>query len=121
MSISAIDKLCLGGSLISSSPVTVTCGSDKFTGTAGARDSARELMEGGIINDDMFRLLVPIENFYGITIPAVGDVFDVTVTTEGIPCAEDDENASGTTQPMRVKRKGRAGAGITFDLVTKMR
>lgn len=107
--------------MISASPVSVVFGASKFTGTAGARDSARELIEGGIISDDMFRLLVSLENISGITPPDVGDVLELYVTNTGTPCAEDDDDVAAARVSMRVKRKGRAGAGITFDLVTKMR
>lgn len=117
MSIRAIDSLCLGGSMISAAPVTAYFGEYKITGTTGARNSAESLISGGIAAEDSFRLLASLEAFAEFDAPAVGDVLNVCVTSDGIPCAEDDDDVSATRLEMRVMRVGRAGAAITFELV----
>ena len=119
MSLKSIDAICLRG-IVGREAVSFEFQGALFTATCGARDTMRELVEGGIVTDQELSLLIPTENFgIGIPQPRERDVINVFVDNNGIPCRVDESD--GAKVACRITQIGRALAGLTYTLATVQR
>jgi|GEM_PF-5376177 len=105
--------------MVSDAPITFGFGGVDYTGTTGARDTMKQLTEGGFHEDSEFRILVNPAQYGSAAKPAEKAVLAVCVDGDGIPCAADD--AVGSRINVRVQEIGRAGGGITYTVRTATR
>jgi hypothetical protein len=119
MSLKALDEICLRG-MVSRERVNWEFAGGIYAGTCGARDTMRELVDGGIINDQDFALLVPLEAVGALAVkPQERSIISVCVDNDGIPCSIED--AVEARVPCRITKIGRALAGLTYTLTTVQR
>lgn len=119
MSLKALDAVCLRG-MVGRERVSFEFMGGVYSGTCGARDTMRDLVEGGYVDDQDFSILVPLENISEATrSPREKDKIAVCVDNDGIPCAVED--AVETRVNCTIQKVGRALAGLTFTLSTTQR
>lgn len=112
--ISRIDAACIPR-MVADSPVSFEFDGVGYTGTAGPRDTMKELTEGGFHADEEFLLMAAVEQFDGQNRPTEKDQITIYLTADGIPCSAED---AASSKNMRVKKVGRSGAALTFTLGT---
>ena len=119
MSLKSLDAVCLRG-IVGREPVTFEWVGVEYTGTCGARDTMREIVDGGVMNGQEFSILVPLENIADMTTkPVERNIIAVCVDADGIPCVADE--AVATRAQCRITRIGRSLAGLTYTLQTAQR
>ena len=109
----SLDALSVAA-IITDDPVTFGYGGTDYTGTTGARDTMKELTEGGFHHDQEFAILVPIAAFGNAAAPSEKDILTVCVDAYGIPCSADETTSARVNA--RVQKVGRAGGGLTLTL-----
>jgi hypothetical protein len=119
MSLKALDAVCLRG-IVGRERVSFEFEGGIYSGTCGARDTMRELVEGGYVDDQEFAILVPLEHLAAAPRkPSEKDRIAVCVDGDGIPCAVED--AVDARVQCTIQKVGRALAGLTFTLSTVQR
>lgn len=104
-------------------PVSFEFAGGVYEATCGARDTMSELVNGGVVNQQDFALLVPLANVAAMNPrPAERSKLAVFVDNDGIPCrVEDAADAGQAKVTCRVVRIGRALAGLTYTLTTEQK
>ena len=90
-----------------------------YAGTTGPRETSEYAMNGGIINEQDFSILVETAAFGEVTPPGTDrrDIVTVCVDSHGIPNYPDDPTNAARVNA-RVVKVGRFGGGLTFTLKT---
>ena len=119
MSLKSLDAVCLRG-IVGRERVSFEWQGGIYSGTCGARDTMRELREGGYVEEQQFAILVPLEHLAAADRkPREKDKIAVCVDNDGIPCAVED--AVEARVQCTIQKVGRALAGLTFTLSTTQR
>lgn len=119
MSLKSLDAVCLRG-IVGRERVSFEWQGGIYSGTCGARDTMRELTEGGYVEEQQFAILVPLEHLASADRkPREKDKIAVCVDNDGIPCAVED--AAEARVQCTIQKVGRALAGLTFTLSTTQR
>ncbi len=116
-SLKQLDAQCVA-SMVGDSPITFAWGGVDYTGTTGARDTMSELVDGGKVNNQEFRILVATAAFGDVAPPGERAKVEVCLDAHGIPCSADEEISRVSA---RITAIGRAGGGLTFTIATDQR